>query len=156
MDINITLIGQMITFSLFVWFTMKFVWPPINDAMQERQRKIADGLAAAERGEQSLKEAEHKMEMMLKEARTKASDIVDQANKRASTIVDESKEIARVEGKRILEAAQAEIAQEQNKARDALRNEVITLAMTAAQKVLERSVDEKMHREMLNKLAAEI
>lgn len=156
MDINVTLLGQMITFGLFVWFTMKFVWPPITKAMQDRQKKIADGLAAAESGEQSLLEAERKVVVVLHEAKVRATAIIDAANKKAVQIVDESKEQARIEGRRILDSVQTEIEQDRNRARDGLRSEVANLAITIAKKILERSVDENMHREMLNKLVAEI
>ncbi len=156
MGINATLLGQMIAFGIFVWFTMKFVWPVISQAMEERQRKISEGLAAAERGRKDLEEAEAHKSEVLKEARAKANEILDQANKRANELIEESRETARKEGERQLAQAQAQIEQELNKAKRELREQVVTLAITGATRVLEREVDAKAHNDLLNDLARQL
>ena len=156
MEINATLFGQMITFAVFIWFTMKFVWPPVMKAMQDRQQNIADGLAAAERGRQDLDLAQQRSTEILKEARQQANEILDQANKRGSQLVDEARAAAREEGERQLAAAQALIQQELNQAKEELRGQVVTLAITGATKVLEREVDAKAHNDMLNELAKQL
>jgi len=154
--LNATLIGQIITFLVFVWFTKKFVWPPVLKAMQERQQKIADGLAAAERGERQLKEADVKAQDVLREARQQAASIVDQANKRGSEIVEEAKSNARVEGERLVNAAKAEIEQEVARAREALRAEVAGIAVAGAGRILQREIDAKAHAKLLDELTAQI
>ena len=136
MNINLTLIGQSITFVFFVIFVMKFVWPPLVAALEERKAKIADGLAAAEKGKHDGELAKQKVIDTLKEAKEKAQEIINQAEKRASEIVEESKDNARVEGERILAAANAEIEQEVNRAREQLRGQVVSLAVAGAGKVL--------------------
>ena len=156
MGINATLLGQMIAFGIFVWFTMKFVWPVVSQAMEERQRKISDGLAAAERGRKDLEEAEAHKSELLKEARAKANEILDQANKRANELIEESRETARREGERQLAQAQAQIEQELNKAKRELREQVVTLAISGATRVLEREVDAKAHNDLLNDLARQL
>ncbi|MCH8504662.1 MAG: F0F1 ATP synthase subunit B [Ectothiorhodospiraceae bacterium] len=156
MEINATLLGQMIAFAIFVWFTMKFVWPNISQAMRARQEKIADGLAAAERGRKDLEDAEAQKAEVLKEARQKANEILDQANKRANQLVEEARETARKEGERQLAQAQAQIEQELNQAKQELREQVVTLAITGATKVLEREVDAKAHNDLLNDLAKQL
>lgn len=156
MGINATLLGQMIAFGIFVWFTMKFVWPVISQAMQERQQKITDGLAAAERGRKDLEEAESQKAELLKEARAKANEILDQANKRANELIEESRETARKEGERQLAQAQSQIEQELNKAKRELREQVVTLAITGATRVLEREVDAKAHNDLLTDLAKQL
>ena len=156
MGINATLLGQMIAFGIFVWFTMKFVWPVVSQAMEERQRKISDGLAAAERGRKDLEEAESHKAELLKEARAKANEILDQANKRANELIEESRETARKEGERQLAQAQAQIEQELNKAKRELREQVVTLAISGATRVLEREVDAKAHNDLLNDLARQL
>lgn len=156
MNINMTLIGQMITFAIFVWFCMKFVWPPISNAMAERQKQIADGLDAADRANRDLELAQEKVGERLRESKQEASAIIDQANKRANQIIDEAKDLARVEGERIKLSAQAEIDQEINRAKEALRSQVSVLAVAGAEKILERSVDESAHSEILDKLAAQL
>jgi F-type H+-transporting ATPase subunit b len=155
-SINATLFGQMITFAVFIWFTMKFVWPPVIKAMRDRQQVIADGLAAAERGRQDLDLAQERAAEILKEARQQAAEILDQANKRGSQLVDEAKQAARQEGERQLVAAQAMIQQELIQAKTELRSQVVTLAITGATKVLEREVDAKAHNDMLNELANQL
>ncbi len=156
MNINLTLIGQMIAFVGFVWFCMKFVWPPIIAAMKEREQKIADGLAAADRASHDLELAQEKAVERLKEAKHEAATIVDSANKRANQMVDEAKEAAVVEADRVKAAAQAEIEQETNRAREQLRGEVAALSLAGAEKVLGAAIDKQAHAELVDKLASEL
>lgn len=156
MNINLTLFGQLISFIIFVWFCKKFIWPPVINAMHERQKQIADGLNAADRAGHDLQLAQEKAAEKLREAKEEASGIIDQANRRASQIVDEAKDQARVEGERLKEAAQAEIDQEYNRTREALRSRVAELAISGAEKILQSSVDQSAHNQMLDKLAAEL
>ncbi len=156
MNINLTLIAQLISFVVFVWFTMKYVWPPITRALQERQNKIADGLAAAERGHHEMELARKRATEELHEAKAQASEIIQKAEKRAAAIIDEAKDDARVEGERILVAARAQAEQEMNEAREQLRKEVGALALAGAEQILMREIDESAHRELLDKLAAEL
>jgi len=153
MNINLTLIGQSITFALFVWFCMKFVWPPIMGALEARRKEIADGLAAAERGQHEQELAEKRA---AEHAKGQASDIVAQAQKRANEIVEEAKGDAKTEADRIVTGANAEIDQEINRAREQLRKEVVGLAMAGAEKVLKREVDKDAHATTLNDLAAQL
>jgi F-type H+-transporting ATPase subunit b len=156
MNINLTLIGQSITFVFFVMFVMKFVWPPLVAALEERKKTIADGLAAAEKGKHDGELAKQKVIDTLKEAKEKAQEIISQAEKRASEIVEESKDNARVEGERILAAANAQIEQEVNRAREQLRGQVVTLAVAGAGKVLKREIDEKANDDLLQDLVAQL
>jgi len=156
MNINLTLIGQTITFIIFVWFCLKFVWPPLVHALEARKKKIADGLAAAERGQNEQRLAETKAKEILHDAKNQASEIINKAESRASEIVEESKDDARSEGERILNAARAEVDQEVNRAREALKAEVAGIVITGASKVLEREVDAKSHDDLLNSLVAEL
>jgi len=156
MNFNATLIGQSITFIVFVWFCMRFVWPPIMAALDGRRKKIADGLAAAERGKHEKELAKERARVILQEAKTQAGEIINRADKRASEIVDEAKDDARAEGDRIKTAAQAEIEQEVNRVRESLRGQVVSIALAGAGKVLEREVNETVHADLLNKLAAEL
>ncbi|MDR9436868.1 MAG: F0F1 ATP synthase subunit B [Thiohalophilus sp.] len=156
MNINLTLIGQTITFIVFVWFCMKFVWPPIMNALNERKKKIADGLAAAERGAHEKELAEKKAAEVLHEAKQQAQDIINQAQKRASEVVEESKETARSESERIIATAQAEIEQEVNRAREELRGQVASLAVAGAGKILKREIDAKANEDLLKDLVAQI
>jgi F-type H+-transporting ATPase subunit b len=156
MNINATLIGQAIAFFLFVVFCMKFIWPPILQALSERKAKIADGLAAAEHGKHEQGLAEERAKVLLREAKDQAAEIITRADKRASEIVDEAKDDAKSEGARLMTAAQAEIDQEVNRVKEDLRGQVVSIALAAAGKVLEREVDEGEHTELLNKLAADI
>ncbi len=156
MNINATMIGQMLTFVIFVWFCMKFIWPPITGALAERRKKIADGLNAAERAGQDLELAQERATEQLKEAKQQAADIIEQANKRGAQLVDEAKEQAREEGARILKAAEAEIEQEFNRAREELRGRVAQVVVAGAEKILDASVDAKVHAAMLDKLATEL
>lgn len=156
MNINLTLIGQSITFAIFVWFCMKFVWPPIMNALHERKTKIADGLAAAERGVHEQELAEKRAAEKLHEAKEQASQIIAKAEKRASEIVEESKDDARKEGERLVGAAKAEIEQEVQRAKEALRAELASIVISGAEKVLEREVDASAHDDMIKKLATQI
>ena len=156
MNINLTLIAQLASFALFVWFTMKFVWPPLVKALEERKARIADGLAAAERGVHEKELAEQAAKEKLHEAKLQSAEIVARAEKRAAEIVDEAKEQARAEGDRILAAARAEIDQELNKAREALREKVGELAVAGAEKILRREIDASAHKEILDELARQI
>jgi F-type H+-transporting ATPase subunit b len=156
MNINATLIGQGIAFFLFVVFCMKYVWPPILHALEERKKKIADGLAAGEHGKQEQLLAEERAKELLREAKEQAGEIITRADKRASEIVDEAKQDAKAEGGRMLTAARAEIDQEVNRVKEDLRGQVVSIALAGASKVLEREVDENAHAELLNKMAAEI
>ena len=156
MNINLTLIGQIIAFAVFVAFCMKFVWPPLINAMQERAKKIADGLDAANRADRDLKLAQEKAGSQLREAKEQAAQIIEQANKRAGQIIDEAKESASQEGDRLKAAAQAEIDQEVNRAKENLRTQVSALAVAGASKILETSIDVQKHDELLNKLAEEL
>ena len=156
MNINMTMIGQAIAFAIFVMFCMKFVWPPIIQALREREKKIATGLQAAERAEQDFENAQKKAAAELKDAKLKAQEIIEQANRRANQAVEEAKDSARIEGERLIAAANAEIEQERNRAKEALRAELAALAIIGAEKILETSVDAKAHGQMLDKLAAEL
>lgn len=156
MDINFTLVGQFITFAVFVWFTMKYVWPPIIKAMREREKRIADGLAAADRGQRDLELAKHKSIELIQEAKLEASRIIDQANKRGLRIVEESKENARVEGERMIAAAKMEMEQQMNQAKRDLQHQVSALAVEMAEKIIQRDIDANVHRKLLDQLVAEM
>ena len=151
-----TLIGQSITFLIFVWFCMKFVWPVIRNAMDARTQQIAEGLSAAERAHRDLELAKDKVSSQLKDAKVEAASIIEQANRRAAQIIDEAKERARDEGDRIKASAQAEIAQESNRAREQLRAQVGALAVAGASRILGRAVDENAHRDIVDQLAQEL
>jgi F-type H+-transporting ATPase subunit b len=156
MNLNATILGQIIAFFLFVWFCQAYVWPPIVKALEDRRKKIADGLEAASRAEHDLDLAQQRAADLLREAKEGSAGIIDQANKRANQIVDEAKDKAREEGNRIKAGAQAEIEQQVNQAREQLRQQVAALAIAGAEKILESSVDAKAHADMLNKLAASL
>ena len=156
MNINYTLIGQMVFFVLFVVFCVKYVWPPITNAMKERAEKIADGLAAADRAEKSLELAQEKAGEDLKEAKAQAAQIIDAAKKRADQMVDEAKQKALEEADRVRAAAEAEVEQQIAKAREELRSQVTALSISGAEKILGETVDASKHSDMLNKLAAEL
>jgi F-type H+-transporting ATPase subunit b len=156
MNLNATLIVQTIVFLILGWVTMKFIWPPLTAALAERQKKIADGLAAAEKGEKSLVEAQANVAELVKDARVQASKIVDQANRRANELVDEAKASAASEGQRLVSAARAEVQLDQSRAREQLRKEVAALAVAGASKLLGREIDAQAHADLLEKLAVEI
>lgn len=156
MSINITLIGQMITFTLLVWFTMKYVWPPIIAALEERKAKISEGLAAAERGHEEIRLAEKKAKTVLKEAKDQSAEIIASAQKRANELVEEAKLQAQNEGQRLLEAAKAQIEQETLQARENLRKEVSALALRAAEQILKEEIDKAKHQVLLNRTAEQL
>jgi len=156
MSINATLIGQMITFTLLVWLTMKYIWPPIISAMEERKAKIADGLAAAEKGQEEIKLAEKKATSLLREAKETSAEIISAAQKRANEVVEESKLQAKKEGERLLEAAKAQIEQEVLQARENLRKEVSALALRAAEQILKEEIDKAKHQNILNRAVDEL
>ncbi|MAY25144.1 MAG: F0F1 ATP synthase subunit B [Polycyclovorans sp.] len=151
-----SVLGQMIVFLLFVMFTMKYVWPPIMKAMEEREAKIRDGLAAAEKGKAALAEASSKSDEELKAARTQAQDIIAAANKQATQLVEKAKGDATAEQQRIIASGHAEVEQMAAQARDALRKQVADLAVSGAEQILKREVDAKAHAEILDRLAARI
>jgi F-type H+-transporting ATPase subunit b len=155
-NINLTLIVQMIVFIVLVWFTMKFVWPMILGPMEERAKKIAAGLAAAEKGREELAQARDRAEAIVREARERATQIIDQAQHRANDLVEQAKGTATAEGRRLVEAAKQQIDLEASHAREALRREVATIAVSAASKVLEREIDPRAHADLLSKLATQI
>lgn len=156
MNINATLLGQTIMFIMFVWFCMKFVWPPIMSALNERKKQIADGLAAGERGKHELELASRRATESMHEAKQKAAEVIAQAEKRASQIMEDAKNAAKEEGDRLVAGAKAEIDQEVNRARETLRQQVADLAVAGAEKILRREVDAKAHAEILTALKNEI
>ncbi len=156
MNLNATLIAQTIVFFVLAWFTMKLVWPPMIKALDERAKKIADGLAAAEKGKLNLATAESKSAEIEREARVRAQEVLASADKRAAAIIDEAKQAAKSEGDRIIVGARAEIQQEAAQLRDALRQQVAALAVTGAERILRREVDAKAHANMLSDLAREL
>ena|ERR1043166_8877344 len=156
MNLNLTLIGQMLTFVLFVWVTMKYVWPPITKAMAERQDNIADGLAAAERGRLELELAQQHSTQLIREAKQEATAIIDQANRTSAQMIEEAKLKAKQEGDRQLQLAKDEIAQEFNQAKLVLSKQVARIAMKGAEKILGREVDEAANSNLINKLIEEI
>lgn len=149
MNITATLIGQSVTFAVFVWFCMKVIWPPIITALEARRKQIADGLAAADRGRHELELASKRAAESLHEAKQKAAEIIAQAEKRAAQLVDEAKSAAKAEGDRMIVAARAEIEQERNRAREALRADVAQLVVAGASKVLRREVNAQAHADLL-------
>ncbi len=156
MNINLTLIVQMLVFIALIWATMKFVWPKITDAMDERSRKIASGLAAAEKGKADLVQADQRAEAIVKEARAKAAQILDQASKRSNEMVEEAKGTASTEAQRLVAQAHEDAALESTRAREGLRREVGRLAVEGASRLLEREIDPATHAELLDKLATEV
>jgi F-type H+-transporting ATPase subunit b len=155
-NINLTLFGQLISFLFFIWFCKKFVWTAIIHSMEERQKKIADGLDAADRASRDLELAQKKATEQLKGAKQEAAAIIEQANKRANQIVDEAKGQAKAEGDRLKVAAQAEIEQEVNRAKEELRNNVATLALAGAEKILKANINESTNRALVDDLAAQL
>ncbi|HEY8157532.1 MAG TPA: F0F1 ATP synthase subunit B [Methylobacter sp.] len=156
MSINATLIGQMITFALLVWFTMKYIWPPLFDSLEERKKKIADGLAAAEKGQEEMHLAEKKAKSVLKEAKEQSSEIVNLAQKRANEIVEASKDTAKKEGERLILVAKAQIEQEKQQAQENLRKEVSALALRAAEQILSAEIDKSKHQDLLSKISNQL
>ncbi len=156
MNINLTLIGQAISFAMFVAFCMKFVWPPLIGALRERQATIAEGLAAAEQGAQAQEVAQAEAQQLVSDAKTQAAEIVSQAQRRGNEIVDEAKQQAVTESDRIRTSAQAEIDQEVVSARETLRTQVSSVAVAGAERILKREVDANSHAAVLDELIAKI
>jgi F-type H+-transporting ATPase subunit b len=156
MNFNATLIGQMITFAIFVWICMKYIWPPLLAVLEERNARISEGLAAAQRGQQDLEDAREKVSESLADAKQQAQEIINQAQKRANEIVDEAKVSAREEADKIKEAASADIDQQITAAREHLRKEVSSIALAGARQILKREVDAKAHAAVLDELVAQI
>src|SRR6185437_6946931 len=156
MNINLTLIVQMLVFIVLIWFTMKVVWPMILGPMEERSKKIAQGLAAADKGEQSLVHAKEQADGIIREARERATQIIDQDQLRANEMIEEAKGIATTDANRIKAAAEEQVVLETSRARETLRREVAQIAVAAASKLLEREIDANAHAELLNKLATQI
>jgi len=155
-DINLTLIGQTIAMIVFVWFCMKFIWPPLLTAIEDRQEKIAEGLAAADKGQEKLEQARAEADEIISEARKQATGILDQAHSRANEIVADGKADGVKERERQLAAAKAEIEQEANRAREELRGQVSAIAVASAEKILQREIDAKQHEDILGRLAQEL
>jgi len=156
MNINLTLIGQLVSFVVFVWFTMKFVWTPIMGALEARRKEIADGLAAAERGQHEQELAKERAKEELHAAKQQAADIVNQAHKRANEIIEVAKNDAKAEGDRILTAAKAEIELEVNRSREALREKVAVLVISGAEKVLQKEINADVHKDVVENIAGQI
>lgn len=156
MNINLTLVIQMIVFATVIWFTMRFIWPKVMGAVEERSQKIALGLAAAEKGQRELAEAEARKDAIIREARERAHQIVEQAQRRANEMVEQAKQTAAAEGQRLVAAAQHQIELEASRVRESLRRDVARLAVDTAAKLLEREIDARTHAELLDKLAAQI
>ncbi len=156
MDINATILGQTVAFAFFVWFCLKYVWPPLIKAMHERSEKIAHGLQSADEAEKDREIAKQQAVLILREAKQQAAALIEQANKRANQLVEEAKDQARAEGERLKSAAQAEVEQETNRAKEALRSQVAVLSIAGAEKILGKSVDQNAHNAMLEQLASEL
>ncbi|MBQ9259809.1 MAG: F0F1 ATP synthase subunit B [Neisseriaceae bacterium] len=156
MNINATLIAQLIVFGILVWFTMKFIWPPVIKALDERANKIAEGLAAAERGKSDFEQAEKRVAAILAEGRQQVAEMVANADKRAAEIMEAAKQQASDEAAKILAQARADVAQEANRAREALRNQVGILAVKGAEQILRREIDANAHADLLGALKQEL
>lgn len=156
MNIGLTMLSQAVAFAIFIWFTIKFIWPPLMRAIEQRQKQIAEGLAAAERGRQDLELAAKRAAEELQNARAQASEIISQAEKRGAAVIDEAKTAAKAEAQRIVVGAKAEIEQEVFRAKESLRTQVAFLAVTGAEKILKREIDAKAHAQMLSGLEAEL
>lgn len=156
MDINATIIGQFITFAILVWFTMKYVWPPITKAMHNREKKIAAGLEAAERSKRELETAEHTALGIIRDAKMQATQIIEQANSHSAKLVEEAKIQAKQEGQRIVEMAQGEIGREVAQAKEELKSKLATLAIRGAEQIIQREIDAHAQESLLTQLAAEI
>lgn len=156
MNINVTLFAQIVAFVLMIWFVNKVLWGPFTSLLAQRQKRIADGLAAAEKGKHDLDLAEKRVLEVMQEARSQAAELIAQSEKRASEIVEEAKADARAQGERLIEAAKAEIERESNRAREQLRAQVATLAAAGASKIIRREIDRKAHDDLLQDLASQI
>ena len=156
MNPNITLLGQMISFAILIWFTVKFIWPPLMAAIEERQQKIAEGLAAADNAQKNLAQSQDKANEEMKLARTKANEIIDQAHQRANQIIDTAKNDAIAEANRQKALAESEIAAAANRAKEDLRRQVSALAVSGAEKLLKREIDASAHKALIDDLAAQL
>jgi len=156
MEINMTFLGQMISFAILVWFTTKFIWPQLNGAIEERQKKVAEGLAAAERARAELKDADAKVATEIKQARLQATEIIDQAQQQANQLLDKARAEATNEINRLKAQAQDEIASMAQRAREQLREQVGVLAVRGAEKIVQREIDPAAHKALIDQLAAEI
>lgn len=156
MNINLTLIGQLVSFVVFVWFTMKFVWTPIMAALDARKKEIADGLAAAERGQHEQELAKERAKETLHDAKQQAAEIVNQAHKRANEIIEEAKTDAKAEGDRMLTAAKTEIEQEINRSREVLREKVAVLVISGAEKILQKEINADVHKDVIDNVSGQI
>ena len=156
MNLNLTLFAQAVTFALFIWFTVKFVWPPMLRAIEARQKTIADGLAAAEQGKRSLETSSKQADEEIRRARERAAEIIAQAEKRTAQMIEEAKNTAKEEGNREKAAAKAEIEQEVTRAREQLRDRVASLAVAGAEKILRREVDAKAHGDLLDSIKRQL
>ncbi|MBY6064255.1 F0F1 ATP synthase subunit B [Pseudidiomarina sediminum] len=156
MNITMTLIGELIAFIVFVLFCMKFVWPPLNNAIEARQKKIADGLAAGEKAEKSLEQAQAKIADELKDAKAQAAEIIAQAKKRADESIEDGKKRGEQEREKIVAAGHAEVEAERNRLREELRKQVAVLAVAGASKIIEREIDQNAHSDIVEKLVAEL
>lgn len=156
MNLNLSLVAQAVTFAAFIWFTVKFVWPPLLRMIEARQKTIADGLAAAEQGRRSLELSTRQADDAIQEARARAAEILAQAEKRSAQLIDEARQSARQEGDRELAAAKAEIEQEVSRAREELRDRVASLAIAGAEKILRREVDARAHGELLESIKRQL
>ncbi|MCY4655366.1 MAG: F0F1 ATP synthase subunit B [Gammaproteobacteria bacterium] len=156
MNFTMTMVAQSVTFAVFIWFCVRFIWPPLINAMRERQKTIAEGIENAEKAEHDLAEAGLRAQEAIKNARTEADQIIAQARRQSSTMIEEAKREASEEGERIVQAAQAEIDQEVNRARERLREEVAGIAVSGAERILEEEIDRDKHADLLKKLAAEL
>jgi len=152
----LSLLAQALTFALFIWFTVKFIWPPLLRAIEQRQKQIAEGLAAAERGKQDLEQASKRTAELLREAKQQAQDILGQADKRAVELIEEAKGAAKAEGERLVAGAKAEIEQEVSRAREMLRTQVAALAVAGAEQILKREVDAKAHADLLRSVQSQL
>ena len=156
MNLNLTLIAQAITFTAFIWVTVKFIWPHMLRAIEARQKTIADGLAAAEEGKRSLEQSNKRADEEIRKARERATEVLSQAERRAAQMIDEAKNLAKEEGSREKAAAKAEIAQELTRAREQLRDQVASLAVAGAEKILRREVDAKAHGDLLDSIKKQL
>lgn len=156
MNINLSLLAQALTFALFIWFTVRFIWPPLLRAIEQRQKQIAEGLAAAERGKQDLEQASRRTAELLSEARGQVQDILGQADKRAAEMIEEAKGAAKIEGDRLVAGAKAEIEQEISRAKEMLRAQVAALAVAGAEQILKREVDAKAHADLLRSVESQL
>jgi len=156
MNINLSLFAQALTFALFIWFTVRFIWPPLLRAIEQRQKQIAEGLAAAERGKLDLEQASKRTAELLRDARQQAQDILGQADKRAAEMIEEAKVAAKTEGERLVTGAKAEIEQEISRAKEMLRTQVAALAVAGAEQILKREVDAKAHADLLRSVETQL